>query len=147
MKNVLIFLQFNIRNVHKKNSQILVLSFLLPCFTSTQVSTFMFYSPDTYRVISTEAENAHCNFQPVFYGASFEPPDEELCHNNGISCQLTRVMPKPLPDYRFNKPHSKLCTFIRTNVLLFNDPICQVSVIFVSFLFICIHPFGQQSYW
>lgn len=84
------------------------------------------YNPDTFRVISTQAEDSHPKFDPQPYKRSFqlETPQERLFPD--IDCGRTRVLPRALPDYRHNNPQTKQLGFIRTNVRLLNEPVCAV---------------------
>ncbi|XP_076463449.1 ciliary microtubule inner protein 6-like isoform X2 [Babylonia areolata] len=84
------------------------------------------YNPDTFRVISGDAEETHTRYTPRPYRASFEPPtpDERLFPD--INCGRTRVLPRPTTDFRANNPHPKSCSFIRTDVRLLNEPVCTV---------------------
>ncbi|KAL8561109.1 hypothetical protein ACOMHN_033692 [Nucella lapillus] len=84
------------------------------------------YNPDSFRVISTDAEETHPKYSPRSYRASFEPttPDDRLFPD--IHCGRTRVLPKATADFRANNPHPKSCAFIRTDVRLLNEPVCTV---------------------
>ncbi|KAL3874903.1 hypothetical protein ACJMK2_037855 [Sinanodonta woodiana] len=82
------------------------------------------YNPDTFRVISTEAEEHYFDTSPPCY--------QEL-KKNASGLQLpdiynrnTQVFPKSVPDYRVNRPHPKSCGFLRHNVRLLNEPVCSV---------------------
>lgn len=89
--------------------------------------TFYTFSPDTFRVISDEAENLHPKFQPQPYKANFEPytPVERLLPD--IDCPNTKVFARAFPDFRKNNPHPNICSFINTNVRQLNEPICVVG--------------------
>ncbi|XP_025104613.1 uncharacterized protein LOC112570412 [Pomacea canaliculata] len=84
------------------------------------------YNPDTFRVISEEAESVHQKFEPQPYRASFEPvtPQEPLFPEISTPHKRTRVLPHATPDYRHNCPQPKKCSFIETNAHLLNEPIC-----------------------
>ncbi|KAK7104099.1 uncharacterized protein C2orf73 homolog [Littorina saxatilis] len=85
------------------------------------------YNPDSFRVISNDAETTHPKFEPQQYRATFEPPTpSESLFPEIANCRRTRVLPKPTADYRANNPHPKSCSFIRTDVRLLNEPVCTV---------------------
>lgn len=88
---------------------------------------FIFFSPDSFRVISTNAEDAH----PKFPGDKIYPVPEQEQFKRGISLpdiynRATQVLPKEVPDYRAHRPHPNSCGFLRHNVRVLNDPICSV---------------------
>ncbi|KAK3591550.1 hypothetical protein CHS0354_041594 [Potamilus streckersoni] len=84
------------------------------------------YNPDTFRVISTEAEE---HYQPF----ETSPPSCQEWKKSASGLQLpdiynrnTQVFPKSVPDYRANRPHPSSCGFLRHNVRLLNEPVCSV---------------------
>ena len=95
--------------------------------SKTVARWFVRFSPDSFRVISMDAEDSHPKFDPLGYRASFEPttPVDRLFPD--IDCRQTRVLPKPTADFRCHNPQSSSCAFIHTNVRLLNEPVCTVS--------------------
>ncbi|CAG5116575.1 unnamed protein product [Candidula unifasciata] len=96
------------------------------------------YSPDTFRVISEDAECEHPKYQRTPYRSSFEPPtptfpplesnnnadNAENIHPLHLKCSC--VLPLLLADYRSNNPHPASCGFLDKNVRFLNEPICNV---------------------
>ncbi|XP_071163861.1 uncharacterized protein [Mytilus edulis] len=85
------------------------------------------YNPDSFRVISTNAEDDH----PKFPGDNkFPVPDREQLKRGvalpDIYNRSTQVLPKEVPDYRVHRPHPNNCGFLRHNVRILNEPICSV---------------------
>ena len=103
------------------------------------------FSPDTFRVISSDAEKTHPKFESQSYRASFEPetPVERILPD--INCGRTRVLPKPTADFRSHNPHPNSCSFIRTDVRLLNDPICTVSWLSCSLLLYWSHSCSTEK--
>ncbi|BFZ07078.1 hypothetical protein BsWGS_10116 [Bradybaena similaris] len=96
------------------------------------------YSPDTFRVISEDAECKHPKYQHTSYRSSFEPPTPTIpalelnnnAHQTENICtpklKCTCVLPLLLPDHRFNNPHPTSCGFLDKSVRFLNEPICNV---------------------
>lgn len=85
------------------------------------------YNPDSFRVISTTAEDAH----PKFPGDQIYSSPEQEQVKRGITLpniynRSTQVLPKEVPDYRVHRPHPNSCGFLRHNVRILNEPICSV---------------------
>lgn len=85
------------------------------------------YNPDSFRVISDEAETTRERFSGNPY---YSPPSPER-FEKGISLpniynRSTQVLPKSVPDFRANNPHPRSCGFLRHDVRLLNEPICSV---------------------
>ncbi|CAL1526887.1 unnamed protein product [Lymnaea stagnalis] len=100
------------------------------------------YNPDTFRVISDNAESDHTKYRALPYRASFEPhsPLQNSTQfnswgRNDISLPLrsTRVLPQPLPDYRRHNPQSRSCGFLDKNVRLLCEPVCNVHTTEVQY--------------
>ncbi|XP_064603597.1 uncharacterized protein LOC135469011 [Liolophura sinensis] len=85
------------------------------------------YNPDTFRVISTEAEGLH---RPLPASSATQLPlyDELQVQKPTpyVYDRETQVLPKGLPDYRANRPHPEATDFLRHNVLFLNEPVCSV---------------------
>ncbi|KAK3092228.1 hypothetical protein FSP39_000052 [Pinctada imbricata] len=85
------------------------------------------YNPDSFRVISQDAETTHPKYNPV---PDYRPPTPERERTGVILPDIynrnTQVMPKTQPDFRANKPHPGSCGFLRHNVRGLNEPICSV---------------------
>ncbi|KAK7483541.1 hypothetical protein BaRGS_00025215 [Batillaria attramentaria] len=84
------------------------------------------YNPDTFRVISAQAEESHPKYEPKPYRKSFEPPMSQERLFPDIARPRTHVLPHQLPDHRANHPHSRNIGFICTDVRLLNEPVCAV---------------------
>lgn len=85
------------------------------------------FSPDSFRVISDEAETTRERFSG---NPHYRPPSPER-FEKGISLpniynRSTQVLPKAVPDFRANNPHPRSCGFLRHDVRLLNEPICSV---------------------
>ncbi|XP_048733800.1 uncharacterized protein C2orf73 homolog isoform X2 [Ostrea edulis] len=85
------------------------------------------YNPDSFRVISNDAETTHERFSGIH---DYRPPSPER-FKKGISLpniynRNTQVLPKTVPDFRANNPHPRSCGFLRHDVRLLNEPICSV---------------------
>ena len=89
------------------------------------VAIIFFFSPDTFRVISEDAEKLHPAFQPQPEPVRVSPIKDASFLPN-IYNRQTEVLPKSVPDFRVNKPHPGNCGFLRNNVRLLNEPICSV---------------------
>lgn len=91
------------------------------------MTNFLCFSPDTFRVISTEAEGLH---RPLPASSSTQRPFyDELQMQKPIPYvydRETQVLPRGLPDYRANRPHPEATDFLRHNVLFLNEPVCSV---------------------
>ncbi|OWF35737.1 uncharacterized protein C2orf73 homolog isoform X2 [Mizuhopecten yessoensis] len=87
------------------------------------------YDPDSFRVISGDAEEMHPKFvtTSIEDHADFrrETPAGGLTLPN-IYNRQTEVLPKSVPDYRVNRPHPGSCGFLRHNVRVLNEPVCSV---------------------
>lgn len=88
---------------------------------------FSSFSPDSFRVISTNAEDVHPKFSGDEY---YKPPAQEQVRRGialpDIYNRSTQVLPKEVPDYRVHRPHPNSCGFLRHNVRILNEPICSV---------------------
>ena len=87
-------------------------------------------SPDSFRVISTFAEETHPNYQREQTENISEwrkqwRENEDLALPD-IYNRKTEVLPHEAPDYRVHKPHPGSCGFLRHNVRLLNEPVCTV---------------------
>ncbi|XP_046342814.2 uncharacterized protein LOC124123688 [Haliotis rufescens] len=85
------------------------------------------YNPDTFRVVSLDAEDFHPKFQdavikPVY--ASDPRPSRKLLPD--ISIRETRVLPHTTPDFRAHNPQPVSCGFLRHDARLLNEPVCTV---------------------
>ena len=113
-------------------------------FRKTFVHDYCFlFSPDTFRVISQDAEDTHLKSE---YEIGNQPSEWRRIwlENSGLALpdiynRKTEVLPHPVPDYRLNKPHPSACGFLRHNVRLLNEPICSV--------YTEITKDEQQSWW
>ncbi|XP_033734473.1 uncharacterized protein C2orf73 homolog [Pecten maximus] len=86
------------------------------------------YNPDSFRVISGDAEELHPKFTTTSSEAADfrrETPAGGLTLPN-IYNRQTEVLPKSVPDYRVNRPHPGSCGFLRHNVRVLNEPVCSV---------------------
>ena len=93
-------------------------------------SNMSYFSPDTFRVISKDAEDTHDRheFEEANKPSEWRRQwleDEGLALPN-IYNKKTEVLPHSAPDFRINKPHPGSCGFLRHNVRLLNEPICSV---------------------
>ncbi|XP_046564940.1 LOW QUALITY PROTEIN: uncharacterized protein C2orf73-like [Haliotis rubra] len=85
------------------------------------------YNPDSFRVVSLDAENVHPKFQdavikPVY--ASDPRPARKLLPD--ITIRETRVLPYTTPDFRAHNPQPMSCGFLRHDARLLNEPVCTV---------------------
>lgn len=86
------------------------------------------YNPDSFRVISGDAEELHPKFTTTSSEASDfrrETPAGGLTLPD-IYNRQTDVLPRSVPDYRANRPHPGSCGFLRHNVRVLNEPVCSV---------------------
>lgn len=102
----------------------------LICGDDNYCILFSCFSPDTFRVISQFAEEEHLkhDFEEVNKPSEWR---RIWLENQGLALpdiynRKTEVLPKPVPDYRINRPHPGSCGFLRHNVRLLNEPICSV---------------------
>ncbi|XP_050405589.1 uncharacterized protein LOC126821248 [Patella vulgata] len=85
------------------------------------------FHPDSFRVISREAEENHEHFpSSCFHGLGRRPWSQSNILPN-ILGRETRVLPHVMPDYRANKPQPSTCNFLTHNVRLLNEPVCTVT--------------------
>ncbi|XP_060077540.1 uncharacterized protein LOC132557072 [Ylistrum balloti] len=87
------------------------------------------YNPDSFRVISGDAEELHPKFTTTSSDTTSdfrrETPAGGLTLPN-IYNRQTDVLPRSVPDYRVNRPHPGSCGFLRHNVRVLNEPVCSV---------------------
>lgn len=104
-----------------------------------QICSIFTFSPDSFRVISDEAEKTRERFSG---NPNYRPPSPER-YQKGISLpdiysRNTQVLPKAVPDFRANNPHPRSCGFLRHDVRLLNEPICSVYT---------SHTHNEQNQW
>ncbi|KAL5008378.1 hypothetical protein ScPMuIL_013959 [Solemya velum] len=99
--------------------------YMPPIARKKRVSTR--YNPDTFRVISVEAEDSHPIQWPPVQGQRELPSNPILTNPDWNSVKgKPQVLPHPVDDYRGNRPHPTGCGFLRHNVALLNEPVCTV---------------------
>ena len=101
------------------------------------------FSPDSFRVISTFAEETHPTYQRE-QTENISDWRRKWRENEGLALpdiynRKTEVLPHEAPDYRIHKPHPGSCGFLRHNVRLLNEPICTV--------FTDVTRSDQQNWW
>ncbi|XP_041353217.1 uncharacterized protein LOC121371410 [Gigantopelta aegis] len=86
------------------------------------------YNPDTFRVISVEAEEVHPRFSPPVIKPVYEKdtlPTRKLLPD--IPIRQTRTVVKSISDFRAHNPQPRNCGFLCHNVRLLNEPIATVT--------------------